>query len=109
MPTLPPKHSRPRAKAERHGQVKDRQANRALNTSSREWRYIRACVLLEERYTCRACGKFGDQVDHIDGKAQHRDDYRRENLQTLCHRCHSAKTIRGINEARYAGRSNPGR
>lgn len=58
---------------------------------------LRALVLVEELYTCRACGLYGDQVDHIDGKASEWDDYRRDNLQCLCLSCHSAKTMRELN------------
>lgn len=64
------------------------------------WTRLRAVVLSEEP-VCRACldaGRVtaGVDVDHI---VPHRGDLRlfwdRENLQALCHACHSEKTARG--------------
>lgn len=82
--------------AKRHAVPEEsRQARRALHTWSKEWRAIRACVLVrqplcvsclaEKRHTPAA------EVDHIDG-----DDSNNVlgNLQGLCKRCHSRKTGR---------------
>lgn len=68
-----------------------------MNTGSKGWRLLRERVLVEEAYTCRVCRKFGDHVDHIDGQSDKFEDYRRDNLQCLCHQCHSAKTMRESN------------
>jgi 5-methylcytosine-specific restriction protein A len=97
MPDLPKKHTARHGKAPRHNVIKNRQQHRAMNTGSKAWRQLRARVLIEERYTCRMCKAFGDHVDHIDGKSESHDDYRRDNLQCLCHACHSAKTMRELN------------
>lgn len=64
---------------------------RAHNTGSTAWRRIRAKILCEELYTCRNCGGYGNQVDHVDGDPMNNF---RSNLQTLCHSCHSEKTVR---------------
>lgn len=64
------------------------------------WSRMRAVVLGEEP-VCRDCLTAGSvtpatDVDHI---VPHRGDLRlfwgRENLQALCHACHSSKTARG--------------
>jgi len=64
------------------------------------WDRMRAGVLSEEP-VCRDCMDVGrvtasTDVDHIQ---PHRGDLRlfwdRENLQALCHACHSSKTARG--------------
>ena len=90
MPIAPPTHKR-KAVGRKHGQVVNRQATRALNTNSKAWRYIRLEILIRDRYTCRDCGRYGNEVDHVDGDSHHNDD---ANLQTLCHRCHSSKTAK---------------
>ena len=90
MPLSPPTHRRPKAHKV-HGQVSNRQATRALNTNSKAWRIIRAGILGRDRYTCGHCGRFGNEVDHVDGDSHNNDE---ANLQTLCHRCHSSKTAR---------------
>lgn len=62
------------------------------------WRKMRAAQLIAEPF-CRSCAKAGirrraDDVDHI---IPHRGDkkifYDASNLQSLCHSCHSRKTI----------------
>lgn len=54
---------------------------------------LRLQVLMEQKYQCAACGKFGDQVDHIE---PHRGDLAlfldRRNCQGLCGECHGYKT-----------------
>lgn len=90
MPVSPPTHRRP-VKQKVHGQVHNRQATRALNTNSKTWKAIRRRILARDLYLCRECGKYGDQVDHVDGDSHNN---RESNLQTLCRRCHSSKTAR---------------
>jgi 5-methylcytosine-specific restriction protein A len=107
MPDAPPTHKPRHGKAPRHNTVRNRQQHRHLNTGSKAWRDLRARVLLEEGYLCRVCRKFGDNLDHIDGKASAWEDYRRENLQCLCHACHSAKTRREINARLEGGTLHP--
>jgi 5-methylcytosine-specific restriction protein A len=60
---------------------------------------MRARVLREEPY-CRECARIGrigviaTHVDHINGRADRKEDYLPENLQALCTECHSEKTAR---------------
>lgn len=70
----------------------ERQTRRYLHTGSKRWRAIRERILLRDNHLCRMCGQFGNHVDHINGRAEFAGDYRDENLQTLCARCHSLKT-----------------
>jgi len=70
------------------------------------WQRLRSHVLLMEPL-CRECGAHGrvvaaTDVDHITPKSQGGTDDL-SNLQALCHSCHSAKTMREINEARIIG------
>jgi 5-methylcytosine-specific restriction endonuclease McrA len=97
MPYAPPQHNPRKGKAPRHLVVKNRQQTRAMHTGSKAWRALRLQVLVDEAYTCRKCGGFGDQVDHDDGDDSNNA---RTNLQCLCLRCHSAKTMTAVNKAR---------
>lgn len=59
------------------------------------WRKLRRIVLASEPL-CRHCKARGivtaaREVDHIDGNVR---NLKRSNLQPLCKRCHSAKTVR---------------
>jgi len=67
----------------------NRQARRALNTGSRRWREIRDAVLLRDQLTCKHCGKYGNEVDHVNNDSHNNS---LSNLQTLCRSCHSVKT-----------------
>lgn len=73
-------------------QSKERQTRRWLHTGSKQWRAIRERILIRDNHLCRMCGKFGNHVDHINGRAEYAGDYRDENLQVLCAKCHSLKT-----------------
>lgn len=86
---------------------------RALATNSTAWRRLRDQVLVRDLYTCQQdrCGRLvggkGEaHVDHVDGDPMNNE---LENLQTLCVRCHSAKTAReqGGFGNRRAGPSSP--
>jgi 5-methylcytosine-specific restriction protein A len=57
---------------------------------------MRLAILIGGSYLCTSCHQFGDQVDHVDGDSHNNDP---ENLQVLCLRCHSAKTMRELNKA----------
>jgi len=70
------------------------------------WQRLRTNVLLMEPL-CRECRAWGrvvaaTDVDHITPKSQGGTDDM-TNLQALCHSCHSAKTMRELNEARIVG------
>lgn len=70
-----------------------------MHTGSKAWKAIRDQVLARDCFTCAECGKYGDQVDHIDGDS-HNNPPDGSNWQTLCHTHHSAKTMRELNAAR---------
>lgn len=54
------------------------------------WRRLRMGVLAEIPW-CQVCGQPATDVDHILPKSRGGTDHR-ENLQSLCHSCHSKKT-----------------
>lgn len=65
------------------------------------WTRLRMMVLRRDRGLCQEClrnGKTetGNQVDHIRA-AKHADElfWVQDNLQTLCRKCHTMKTMRG--------------
>lgn len=64
------------------------------------WRILRTDQLLREPM-CRECGARATDVDHI---TPHRGDWQlfvdKNNLESLCHRCHSRKTLAEIKEKR---------
>lgn len=68
--------------------------------SSARWRRLRAQVLAEEPLclACRAEGQLEPATD-VDHVVPHRGNrarfFDRDNLQALCHACHSRKTQRG--------------
>lgn len=72
---------------------RQRETGRTLGLSDAPWRRLRASVLAEEPL-CRHCAARGlvveaTDVDHINNDPTNND---RENLQPLCHECHSRKT-----------------
>ena len=67
-----------------------------------DWPRVRLAVLAEEPM-CRACGEQpATDVDHIVPMAQGGSQWDWANLQPLCHRCHSAKTMRELNAKRVS-------
>lgn len=90
-PTLRlPKRARPT------GRDADPRRTIALNTAT--WQRLRAMVLAE-RPLCQHCLEHGritiaTDVDHADGNPANNS---RGNLQSLCHACHSTKTMRERN------------
>ena len=90
MPQAAPVHGRPRGRR----LERNRQRRRELPTNSTAWRKIRSAVLTEQPL-CVICAERGrrtpaTQVDHIDGDAFNNAW---DNLQALCHSCHSRKTV----------------
>ncbi|WP_207383293.1 HNH endonuclease [Comamonas thiooxydans] len=72
---------------------RDADPRRALPLTSTAWRKLRASVLAEQPL-CVDCAVIGrtsiaEDVDHKDGNPGNNE---RENLQGLCHPCHSRKT-----------------
>lgn len=76
----------------------DRKADKRFYGTKR-WRTLREYVLSEQPL-CVRCYQKGltvaaSQVDHIiDRKVEPSREYEYENLQSLCHSCHSKKTMR---------------
>lgn len=70
---------------------------RHLPLDGAAWLKLRAQVLADEPL-CRHCVATGyvtpaTDVDHIvNGQGDYTDDNSRDNLQALCHECHSRKT-----------------
>ena len=67
-------------------------------TSSKRWRGLRHLALQRDGFRCRKCGAVGRlEVDHIKPERTHPElRWSLENLQSLCRRCHSAKTAKEI-------------
>ena len=66
--------------------------------SSPTWRRLRQSILVRDAWICAACGTPAGQsanVDHITPHAGNWDLFTEPtNLQTLCHGCHSRKTLK---------------
>lgn len=99
MPTLdPPRRSyRPPGPVHPHGvtQAQRREYDRESPSRrgyGRRWERLRAMILNQEPL-CRECGEPATDVDHIVPRALGGTDAA-ENLQPLCHACHSRKTGR---------------
>lgn len=63
---------------------------------------VRLAVKDRERGQCRACGKPGTDIDHMDG-----DSAAMDNLQLLCKECHNRKTMRGFAKITFASKPEP--
>lgn len=79
----------------RHATLKERQGARTLSLNGAKWRKLRAMVLAE-RPLCAHCFERGrivpaTEVDHADEDPSNNE---RSNLVSLCHACHSTKTMR---------------
>jgi len=64
---------------------------------SKQWReHTRPAVLVRDNYTCVMCGQRGKSedlvVDHIEEIKDGGSKFNKNNLQTLCKRCHAIKT-----------------
>lgn len=78
---------------ERNTELKGRTAGAQLYKSAR-WRACRRKVLSRDRYTCKVCLRFGNEVDHVVPIADGGSAWDMANLQTLCKSCHTRKTQR---------------
>lgn len=72
---------------------RDADPRRTLPLNGAAWQRLRALVITEEPL-CRHCSERGlivcaSDVDHVDGNPGNNE---RDNLQSLCHSCHSIKT-----------------
>ena len=63
------------------------------------WRRLRQSQLWDEPL-CRMCGKEATDVDHVKPMADGGNPWDKDNLQSLCHSCHSRKTMRELNQKR---------
>ncbi|MEU0871638.1 HNH endonuclease [Nocardia brasiliensis] len=69
--------------------------------STRRWRTLRDTKLhTDPLCEARGCTALADEVDHIEPVGAGGDRYDWENLQSLCHPCHQAKTAREAATAR---------
>lgn len=68
--------------------------------SSSKWKEISKNHLKNSPY-CVVCGNKAEHVDHIQPHRGNLDlFYNEDNLESLCHDCHSKKTLDEINERR---------
>ena len=68
---------------------------RGRRPNRKQWRRARLAILDAANWTCRECGGYGNQVDHvipIDRLAADADLCALGNLQCLCASCHWRKT-----------------
>ena len=73
--------------------------HRTLN--GRRWAVVRRRILDRDGWRCRECGRAGRlEVDHVEALEDGGDPWVPDNLQTLCRRCHIAKTA-AENRARH--------
>lgn len=70
-----------------------------------DWPTLRAYVLQRDRYLCQlryaGCTEQATDVDHIIPASQGGTDYP-DNLQAVCHTCHTRKTGAEASAARWA-------
>lgn len=62
---------------------------------TKEWRVVRQIVLSRDSYLCVMCkAQIANEVDHINPRCTTSKDewLNPNNLQSLCKKCHSAKT-----------------
>lgn len=62
------------------------------------WKALRLRALMRDGYTCRICGARACEVDHIqeltpDNISDISISLNLDNLQSLCHDCHTRKTM----------------
>jgi 5-methylcytosine-specific restriction endonuclease McrA len=65
---------------------------------SRAWQPIRKQAMIRDGFTCRICGARATEVDHIkeltpDNISDRNISLNINNLQALCHNCHTKKTM----------------
>ncbi len=95
MPTRIPAHRPPRIRTRRDDSNRPSAAARGYcDKAHRAWRQA---VLTRDAWTCRTCGRVCDDhreahADHVVPISQGGGRYDLANGQTLCVRCHGAKT-----------------
>lgn len=76
--------------------------------SSKQWRTLRLEVLARDGHKCTNCGVAGGrlEVNHIQPRSVHPElKLDISNLETLCHQCHTAKTLQMWPEFGYIGKT----
>jgi len=60
----------------------------------KRWEATREAVLERDGYRCTTCGRYGNEVDHINPleRQPQQDPFDWNGLQTLCRSCHIQKT-----------------
>lgn len=101
MPYSPPTHGAREPREQRNWRTYDAVRESASKRGyGSNWQHVRKAALIRDGYQCQACGmllgrKSRDaHVDHIIPKREGGTN-ELSNLQTLCHGCHSRKTMRG--------------
>lgn len=92
-----PRH-RPRGNLPPPQRAPDARASASERGYDRVWQRLRLMILREEPL-CRVCAGAASQVDHIVPLAVGGSNDR-DNLQPLCHSCHSRKTALDAARAR---------
>ena len=65
---------------------------------SQAWKMLRKRALIRDGFTCKFCGARATEVDHIkeltpDNITDRKVSLNLDNLQSLCHVCHTVKTM----------------
>ena len=58
----------------------------------KRWKRLRLMILDRDNWRCRECGRYGNEVDHIQPLQRGGDLYAESNLECLCKSCHLVKT-----------------
>ncbi len=95
-----------------HQRLRDQRLNAGRVTSTRQrygsdWPRLRTIVLQRDPVCCRCGSAPSRHVDHLVPWPEGSNDI--DNLQGLCHRCHSAKTMRALNARQTKAPSPSGR
>ena len=59
---------------------------------TRRWKAVSSAIRERDDYTCQRCGKWGNEVDHIEPLANGGSAFDLQNCQCLCSGCHVSKT-----------------
>lgn len=59
---------------------------------TKRWERLSAHVRLRDRYECKECGAWGNEVDHIVPRHAGGNFWDEDNLQVLCTDCHRTKS-----------------
>jgi 5-methylcytosine-specific restriction protein A len=95
-------HNRER---ERVGEYRDKPWRSIYKT--RRWQGLTKIVRREEPFCRMKCERPTEEVDHIVGLADGGPPFDRQNLQGMCHICHSRKTMEEVRRRGNGGRPNP--